>query len=798
MTDFVQRCINPLEATSLGSDKRCLAMVIAPFVAYILAFDLLEAALGPATGIIVTLPVLIAAWMLGSRGGIAAGLIAFPLNLILVEAFTSRSATEWMFNGGIPGGVAEVVVGALVGRLRDVSQHLSDEVRKQRETEDELAVADEVSRIVTSTLDIGVVYERFANELKKLVDWDLMNVSLIDGESGYATIQYIAGEHFGYLHEGFTTPTDGTQAEKLRATRQTVVYSDAEFSNGISREWDLLNARFRSVILVPLFAGGKVFGSLGLRSRKPLAFKEREIQILERMAGQIAPAMENARLHQQTVTESRLAMSSLAQLRAVLEGVDAGILLIGSNREILWMNQRFVDLIGIDHVEGNSFTDGSDDESGYDLRKWGFYCLADPDTFFEMKDKMHLDREFAGSTGEFDITRPVPRTLREYTTPVHGDQGYIGRLWVYNDITERKRAEEEIRALAKFPSESPNPVLRIADDATILYGNAPSMPLLNMYGTRVGGRAPAAWAAIVGEALDSLANKEFETSHGERTWSFVVAPVGEAGYANLYGLEITERKQIERMKDDFVSIASHELRTPVTSIKGFLELLADEPLSLNDEQQRFLDAVRRNTDRLEKLIDDLLDISRLESGMVTIQPSVFDFREVLAQVVDDMQSELESHGLNINSPEYPSPVVVVADRDRILQVMTNLLSNAVKYAPAGSGIGIRLDEPGDGRDGDGLVKVSVEDHGPGISGPDVENLFQKFYRVDNSTTRSAPGTGLGLAISKALVELHGGNIWVESELGRGSTFSFTIPKKSGFSLEHVQDAKADSPFQYPA
>ena len=271
--------------------------------------------------------------------------------------------------------------------------------------------------------------------------------------------------------------------------------------------------------------------------------------------------------------------------------------------------------------------------------------------------------------------------------------------------------------------------------------------------------------------------RDFPRRH--RTWSFVVAPVSDAGYANLYGLEITERKQMERMKDEFVSIASHELRTPVTSIKGFLDLLlSGEPLPLNEEHSHFLDALRRNTDRLEKLINDLLDISRLESGMVAIEPSVFDFREVIAQVADEMQSELEDHILEIKTPEYPSSAVVGADRDRILQVVTNLLSNAVKYAPTGSGIWVHIDNRGDGP-----LKVSVKDHGSGISGPDMENLFQKFFRVDNSTTRSAAGTGLGLAISKALVELHGGKIWVESELGRGSTFSFTIPKERVRSLD---------------
>lgn len=770
-----------LKSKSLEAQKGRLAITLASYVAYILAFNFLDSILGTITGMIITLPVLTTAWMFGLRGGLIAGITSLPLNVSMVEAFTSQSATDWMFSGGIPGSVSELLVGTLVGRLRDVDRHLSEEVAKQREAEEMIAVTDEVSRIVTSTLDFDEVYDRFAGELKRLVDWDLMNVSILDDEKDTVTIQYFSGDETRHLREGFTTPIVGSRSQQIRDFGKTVILDESEFTKGMSWELDLLNAGFRSAILVPMFSGGKVFGNISLRSRRPEAFHDREKLILEWLAGQISPAIENARLHQETLNESRLATSSLAQLKAVLEWVDAGIILICPDRKILWLNRRMKELTGIESPAGYAYAAEHDDYSGYNVMDWVNRGLSDPEEFLERRYRIYADQSFSGNTVEVEFLKPFPRLLREFTSPVFGDEGYIGRLWVYHDITDRKRAEDEIRELAKFPAQNPHPVLHVSSDAVILYGNAPSIPLLTIHGTQIGSQAPESWSKMIRESLDNDITKEFEISHGERTCSFVVAPVTDAGYANLYGLEITERKQIERMKDEFVSIASHQLLTPVTSIKGFLELLlTDKPLDLDEEQQRFLDAVSRNTDRLEKLINDLLDISVQESGMVVIEPLVFDFKEAIARLVDGMHSELEDRELKINIPEFQSTVAVEADKDRILQVMTNLIGNALKYSPNGSSIGVSIEGQRDS-----FLKISVEDQGPGISEPDMQNLFQKFFRVDNSTTRSATGTGLGLAISKALVELHGGDIWVESEPGCGSTFSFTLPKERALSLEPV-------------
>jgi signal transduction histidine kinase len=230
---------------------------------------------------------------------------------------------------------------------------------------------------------------------------------------------------------------------------------------------------------------------------------------------------------------------------------------------------------------------------------------------------------------------------------------------------------------------------------------------------------------------------------------------------------------MDRMKDEFVAIVSHELRTPITSIKGFLELIMEGSTdSLDEDQIQFLDAMRRNTDRLEVLINDLLDLSRLEGGMVILERSEFPFGDVVTQVLSQMKPDIEGKELKVVWHGDSALVRVLGDRPRVVQIVANLLSNAVKYSPAMSVIEVDVDPVTEASE---YLKVNVRDHGLGILDEDINKLFHRFYRIDNSTTRSTTGTGLGLIITKALVELHGGEIWVESETGKGSVFSFTLP-----------------------
>lgn len=235
------------------------------------------------------------------------------------------------------------------------------------------------------------------------------------------------------------------------------------------------------------------------------------------------------------------------------------------------------------------------------------------------------------------------------------------------------------------------------------------------------------------------------------------------------GRDITERKELERLKSDFISTVSHELRTPLTSIKGYVDLvLAGDVGPLTPEQKEFLTIVSQNTTRLTELINDLLEIERLESGRIEFEFAELDLAEVLQNVAQALKVNAEQKGLELLT-EISSGLKVRGDRERLAQVFLNLLSNAIKYTPAGT-VELKAYREND------TVVVTVRDTGIGLSESDLQKLFQKFFRSDNPYARRVGGTGLGLSIAKAIVERHNGTITVTSKLGQGSTFTVRLPE----------------------
>jgi two-component system, OmpR family, sensor histidine kinase VicK len=232
--------------------------------------------------------------------------------------------------------------------------------------------------------------------------------------------------------------------------------------------------------------------------------------------------------------------------------------------------------------------------------------------------------------------------------------------------------------------------------------------------------------------------------------------------------DISEQLAVDRMKDEFISIVSHELRTPLGSIRGSLGLLAAGLLgTLPERGSHMLDLAIRNTDRLIRLVSDILDIERIESGRATFQLRPEDAGELVTRSVESMSPAAEAAQVRLTCDAESLPVEV--DPDRIQQALTNLVGNAIKFSDAGSEISVSV------RPREQEALFSVRDEGRGIPADKLEKVFQRFEQVDVSDSRQKGGTGLGLAITRSIVRQHGGRIWVESALGEGSTFYFTVP-----------------------
>jgi signal transduction histidine kinase/HAMP domain-containing protein len=287
---------------------------------------------------------------------------------------------------------------------------------------------------------------------------------------------------------------------------------------------------------------------------------------------------------------------------------------------------------------------------------------------------------------------------------------------------------------------------------------------------------PSAFAAISAELRakpDAEIVFEYELAHSGQTLSRFVGPVRDESGTQVGRIvilrDVTVERQAQRTKDDFVASVTHELRTPLTSIAGYLELLRDKEMGvLSEEQDHFLEVVDRNATRLLRLVNDLLFIGRLDSGMLDLEPEPTDLVSVIANAVDAAGPSAEDRGVSI-ALEVDALPEIVADRGRIAQLLDNLLSNAIKFTSRGGRISVHATSTGD------TVVLLVSDSGVGVSDEEKEHLFDRFFRASSAIAQAVPGTGLGLAISKAIVDAHAGEITVEDTPGGGTTFRLQLP-----------------------
>ncbi len=395
----------------------------------------------------------------------------------------------------------------------------------------------------------------------------------------------------------------------------------------------------------------------------------------------------------------------------------------------------------------------------------------------------------AGAVGRVDAWfRLVDFLVVAGVIAVIGDQLQRSLARLQTALQAGRADEARIRAITDSVSEA---LALISPDQRVLAVNRRFVDLFGVPQERLVGQrledlrtlfdqvfeeAEALYNASVATSGDT--EQEYTRSIGQK-WPEVrellhySAPVRSAdGFlGRLYVFrDVTREREVDRMKTEFVSLVSHELRTPLTSIKGFTEMVLDgDAGEVNEEVAEYLGIVHSNAERLVALVNDLLDLSRIESGRIQIKAEPVDLGAAVENVIVTLRQKIAEKGQRLGVDVDPAATAVVGDRDKLVQVLTNYVSNAHKYTQAGGDIRVEI------RAENGFAHVAIVDNGHGIAPDDQARLFTRFYRVDNELTREVGGTGLGLSIVKQLVELQGGATGVESALGAGSTFWFTVP-----------------------
>lgn len=342
-------------------------------------------------------------------------------------------------------------------------------------------------------------------------------------------------------------------------------------------------------------------------------------------------------------------------------------------------------------------------------------------------------------------------------------------------------AESERAKLAAVLREAEEAILVVDEEDRVLLCNAAACDIWHLARDDLSqGRSPRSiWEVVPDSTVRDLfveMSDERETIHrevtlgNERIYNAHLTAVEGVGRV-LMLQDITHLKELDRLKSEFVATVSHDLRTPLTSIQGYIELLPQVG-PLNERQERFIERVEATLRSITDLINDLLDIRRIEAEM-DLEMESCDLSEIIGNVVDRLEHQAERKGQDLRWERPEMMSLVKGNPQRLSQVAVNLVNNAIKYTQEGGRITVTATED------QGYVVVSISDNGPGIPADEQSRIFDKFYRVESEEAEDVGGTGLGLAIVKAIVEKHHGRVWVESRPGAGSTFSFVLPAMAG-------------------
>ena len=590
--------------------------------------------------------------------------------------------------------------------------------------EQQTATSEILGVIASSPTELQPVFETILTNAARLCGANTGGLYRFDGEF----LNWVAG--FGNSPEwrsshtlGYRIPLGRETATRRAALERRIVHIPDILA---AREFDAYQTgthygeAIRTTLAVPLLKENTLLGVITIGHRDNVQpFTDKQIALVKTFADQAVIAIENVRLFQELQARTQELARSVGELRALGEVGQA----VSSTLDLETVLTSIVS-----HAVQLSGTDGG-----------AIYEYDEASEEFLLRATDHMEEEL------INALRASPPRL--------GD-GVVGRA-----------------AASREPVQVPN----ILEERAY----APRMrQLLERFGFRASLAVPLLREdrLIGGLVVRRKSIGEFRPEVIELLKTFATQSVLAIQNARLFR-EIEEKsKQIEaanRHKSEFLANMSHELRTPLNAIIGFSEVLGERMFGeLNEKQAEYTDDILTSGRHLLSLINEILDLSKVEAGRMELEVATFDLPLAIDNARTFVRERATKHGINLDVTVDERLGDFVGDERKIKQILLNLLSNAVKFTPEGGRIGIKA------RQADGSVEISVSDTGIGIAPEDQPKIFEEFRQVGGDYTHKTEGTGLGLTLAKKFVELHGGRIWVESEVGKGSTFSFTLPERS--------------------
>jgi PAS domain S-box-containing protein len=580
----------------------------------------------------------------------------------------------------------------------------------------------------------------------------------------------------------------------------------------------------RSLMMVPLHARGRVIGVISVAREQPgQAYVQDDLDFLQELANRAALAVDNARLYGEAQTAEQATRRQAARMRVLAEvsgalaeaGLDISAVLAavaqhvaeqvgdGCSIRLLSNDRRWLTAVALHHTIGEAATFMREEEISEPLpaglglhgqvvsggQALQFSGLSREALRRSLASEYHayIDRygmhsitivplraqgRVIGTLGAWRDATSQPYTVadREFLQELADRAGIaIQNARLYQDV---QQAETRYRNLFEAAADA---ILVIDANGSITDVNPAAVELFGytsdeLQATRVeslalrrqdwGDQEWQHWLASGGHVEIDMRRRDNSIVPVEAWVREIRLPTGVAYLANIR--DISERRRLDRMQQEFVAMVTHELKGPLTSLKGFAQLMQRR----GAYNERGVEVILAQAGHLERLISDLLDTARLDAGRLDLRRASSDLVALVLAAAEQAQASTQQHLIQVDSAY--ERLVGNWDADRITQVLLNLLSNAIKYSPDGGGIIVRVDDLGD------TARVSVTDRGAGIPAESLPRLFSRFYRVE-SNHGSVQGMGLGLYISRSLIEAHGGQIWCESILGQGSTFTVTLP-----------------------